>query len=195
MDLVVPGKEKDIDSLTQWVASQGSPFWLNLMNAFEETKIYTAWNSLCKPFRRTDEERRSEEEIAQDASLAEKSAADISILSILQRRIFQKEAVVENKKQAKYASLSSISMYRMVRFTNFVATVLACLLPIVGIVVLSDVHTKAKTLGFIALFTAVFAIGIMILTNSKTSRTEVFTATAAYVAPEFSFMSLFRIQS
>jgi len=70
----------------------------------------------------------------------------------------------------------------MIRFTNHVATVIACLFPIIGIVVLSKIHTQAKILGFIALFTAVFAIGLMILTDSKTSRTDIFTATAAFAA-------------
>jgi hypothetical protein len=40
-------------------------------------------------------------------------------------------------------------------------------------------HTTAELLGFIALFTAIFAIGLMVLTDSGTSRTEIFTATAA----------------
>jgi hypothetical protein len=182
LDLVVPGKEEDTDSLTRWVATQGTPFWHSLKTAFEETKIYKAvtprWRFLCKLFRRTEEERRSKDELPHSPS-AEINPRKASIITIIKRRMFQQETQVESKEEDSHGSLSTYSRYRMVRFTNFVATVIACLLPIVGIVVLSELHTKAKTLGFIALFTAVFAIGIMILTDSRTSRTEVFTATAA----------------
>jgi hypothetical protein len=72
-------------------------------------------------------------------------------------------------------------MKGLIRFTNYVATIIACLLPIVGIVVLSKLHTRSKILGFIALFTAIFAIVIMLSTDATTKRTEIFTATAAYV--------------
>jgi len=181
LDLVVPGKEEDIDSLTRWVASQGTPFWHNLKIAFKKTSIYNMmqpkWQFLCTPFRHKGEERTSEEDAVHNASAAEKGSADASISSALKRGGFEEEAQV--KSGEKRGSLSTYSMNRMIRFTNFVATIIACLLPIVGIVVLSELHTKAKTLGFIALFTAIFAIGIMVLTDKRTSRTEVFTATAA----------------
>jgi hypothetical protein len=68
----------------------------------------------------------------------------------------------------------------MLKFTSFVTTIAACLLPIVAIAVLATINNdQAKTIGFIALFTGVFAIGLMVLTPSATSRTEIFTATAA----------------
>jgi hypothetical protein len=85
-----------------------------------------------------------------------------------------KEEALENKPK-----IVTYPIRRMIRFTNFVATLVACLLPIVAIVVLAKLHTQAKILGFIALFTAVFAVGIMWLTDSSAARTEVFTATAA----------------
>jgi hypothetical protein len=76
-------------------------------------------------------------------------------------------------------TLVTYSMNAMLRFTSRVATLVACLLPIVAITVLSKLHTNAKVLGFIALFTALFALGLMGLTPPGTSRTEIFTATAA----------------
>lgn len=76
-------------------------------------------------------------------------------------------------------TLVTYSMSAMLRFTSLVATLVACLLPIVAITVLSKMHTNAMILGFIALFTALFALGLMGLTPPGTSRTEIFTATAA----------------
>ncbi|TVY84138.1 hypothetical protein LSUE1_G003723 [Lachnellula suecica] len=183
LDLVIPGKEEHTDSLTRWVATQGTPFWHKLKSTFRETKIYKRvaqrWLSLCRPSTHVDEERRSQGEIPGDTSTVKNSRKD-SFITIFRTRIFQQESPAESKDGC--ASLSTYSISRMIRFTNFVATLIACLLPIVGIIVLSEVHTKAKTLGFIALFTAIFAIGIMVLTDSRTSRTEVFTATAAFAA-------------
>jgi hypothetical protein len=56
-------------------------------------------------------------------------------------------------------------------------TVLACLFPTLAIVALANLHTKAELLGAIGGFTAVFAIGLNILTEAK--RLDIFTATAA----------------
>jgi hypothetical protein len=92
--------------------------------------------------------------------------------------LFQKQPQVPTRKEDSLASLATYSSKSMIRFTNRVATIVACLFPIIGIVVLSRLHTQAKILGFIALFTATFAMGIMALTSS-TSRTEIFTVTAA----------------
>jgi len=76
----------------------------------------------------------------------------------------------------------TINSYRegpMLRFTSFIATVVACLLPTVAIAVLAQLHTMGELLGIIAVFTAVFASGLMMLVDSGTSRVEIFTATAA----------------
>jgi hypothetical protein len=40
-------------------------------------------------------------------------------------------------------------------------------------------HTQSMILDFIVLFTDIFAIGLKLLSPEGTSRTEVFTATAA----------------
>jgi hypothetical protein len=77
---------------------------------------------------------------------------------------------------------TTLNTYRegpMLRFTSFVATIIACLLPTVAIAVLAQLHTTAELLGIIAVFTAVFAAGLMLLVDSGTSRVEIFTATAA----------------
>lgn len=81
--------------------------------------------------------------------------------------------------QPTLVSYSESYLGPMIRITSFVATVTACLLPTVAIVVLSSVHTLAKLLGFIALFTALFSMGLILLTNHETSSQQIFTATVA----------------
>jgi hypothetical protein len=66
----------------------------------------------------------------------------------------------------------------IVRATSLITTVVACLLPTVAITVLARVHGMGMILGLIALFTAVFAFGLVLLSSSS-SRVEIFTATAA----------------
>lgn len=78
--------------------------------------------------------------------------------------------------------IMTINRYRenpILRFTSFVSMVVACLLPTVAIAVLAQLHTTAQLLGLIAVFTAVFAAGLMVLVEVGTSRVEIFAATAA----------------
>jgi len=80
------------------------------------------------------------------------------------------------------AEADTVNKYRgkkIVQFTSFISTIVACLLPTVAIAVLDQLHTTATLLGLIAVFTAVFAGGLMLLVESGTSRVEIFTATAA----------------
>jgi hypothetical protein len=168
LDLVVPRKSKDVDGLTRWVASEFVPFW----------------HRLCKAFKRTENPVRDEEGLP--SAVIEKRPSNTSTFSqrmweALRRKKSPEVTQVEISEDARKAqpTLITYSMSRMLRFTSFVATVVACLLPTVAIAVLSTMHTTAELLGFIALFTAIFAIGLMVLTDSGTSRTEIFTATAA----------------
>jgi hypothetical protein len=83
------------------------------------------------------------------------------------------------------AEADTVNKYRgkkIVQFTSFISTIVACLLPTVAIAVLDQLHTTATLLGLIAVFTAVFAGGLMLLVESGTSRVEIFTATAAFSA-------------
>ncbi|RDW56922.1 hypothetical protein BP5796_12989 [Coleophoma crateriformis] len=66
----------------------------------------------------------------------------------------------------------------LLRTTSILTTVVACLLPTIAITVLSKVHTMSMILGLISLFTAIFAVGLILL-SSTSSRVEIFTATAA----------------
>ena len=65
----------------------------------------------------------------------------------------------------------------MYRFTSIIATALSSLLPVVSIVVLYTVHSKAARLGIIAGFTLVFSLALSIFTTAN--RVENFATTAA----------------
>jgi len=71
----------------------------------------------------------------------------------------------------------------MLKFTSFVATfvatVVACILPAGAIAVLATANTLRDKLLYIGGFTALFAIGLLWLTDVATSRIQIFTATAA----------------
>ena len=133
-------------------------------------------------FTHTGDNAKQKEDLPGCSILAGRKHSNTSSLNILKRWRSSREEKLkppEAKQKDSLASLSTSSINHMIRFTNYMATVITCLLPIAGIVVLSRVRTWAKVLGFIALFTAISAVGIMILTDSGTSRTEIFAATAA----------------
>lgn len=187
LDLVTPYKKKNEDSLTRWVSHHGLPFWHNLSNAFMETTTYTVvapvWHLIRHPFTRW---KKTPGDLPRPGSPGilspEKSrtSSNASTVSRIKRWFsLEREALDRMRDENEPASITIYRMRGLIRFTNYVATIIACLLPIVGIVVLSKLDTQAKILGFIALFTALFAMGIMILTDASTSRTEIFTATAA----------------
>lgn len=83
-----------------------------------------------------------------------------------------------NGDKAMEKSLTAYSKSWILHVTSILTTIVACLLPIVAIVVLSRVHTMGMILGLIALFNSVFAFGLALI-SSTSSRVEIFTATAA----------------
>jgi len=70
----------------------------------------------------------------------------------------------------------------MLKFTAGVTMVIASILPTVAIGVLTTAKTTMQKLLYIGGFTALFAIGVMWLTDAGASRLSVFTATAAFSA-------------
>jgi len=77
--------------------------------------------------------------------------------------------------------LSVYSANWILRITSLITTVVACLLPTVAIVILARVQSMGLILGCIAIFTALFAVGLVLLSSSS-SRVDIFTATAAFSA-------------
>jgi hypothetical protein len=149
LDLIMPRKNKEVDGLTKWVYSQGVPFWEG---------VCVKWIHFWEPTERLPQ-----------------------WLSDLGRRVSD-ASQDSNKSEGTMEEKSNIVTYRvkrLVAFTTFVTTIVASLLPILAIVVLSGIHKQRMILGFIALFTGLFTMGLMILTPSGTSRTEIFTASAA----------------
>lgn len=74
-------------------------------------------------------------------------------------------------------SLKEYSDASIIKFVNNFATLFACVLPTVAIVVLYNIHGMRTRLGVIAALTAGFSIALMIVTQA--TRVEIFTATAA----------------
>jgi hypothetical protein len=161
-DLVVPRVGIKVDGLARWVANEFVPFWQYLKDH--------GWNQIS-----VDEENgtnKVKEKVRR--TLSTKGKRSCGGFSPFKSKTPQPKTTV--------AETPTINSYRegpMLRFTSFIATIIACLLPTVAIAVLAQLHTIGKLLGIIAVFTAVFAGGLMMLVDSGTSRVEIFTATAA----------------
>lgn len=152
LNLVVPRPGRKVDGLTKWVANEFVPFW----QCFLDATIYK------------NKSKNSDEEKGRKRS--SRSTTTKTVCS---------ETETNGSSGPEQKTLNTYSEDRMLRFTSAVATVIACLLPTVAIAVLAKLHTTADLLGVIAIFTAIFAMGLMLLTDAGTSRVEIFTATAA----------------
>ncbi|KAF2692108.1 hypothetical protein K458DRAFT_381932 [Lentithecium fluviatile CBS 122367] len=73
--------------------------------------------------------------------------------------------------------------------TGAASTVIACLLPVVAIWVLAYVDGLNKLLWCITGFTLAFVLGLILLTQGESTRTEIFAATAAFSAVLVVFIS------
>jgi hypothetical protein len=155
LDLVVPRREKDVDRFTSWVFSEGVPFW---------EAVCVKWNNFLS------NEDTNRERLPRWCGLSDLRRKESTTSQESEKSGHSKEEKTE------------IVIYhanKLIAFTTFVATVVASLLPIVAIVALSKVHKMRMILGLIALFTGVFTMGLTFLTPSGTSRTDIFTASAA----------------
>jgi hypothetical protein len=174
LDLVIPRKSEKVDGLTLWVAHKWIPFWHNLPQL--------SFKRAISSFRQNDASHEHDVE-GRSSAEREKGAPGRKIIrekiSCLCGPKPREHETANQETPTVQPTLDTYSMNSMLRFTSFFATVVACLLPTVAISVLSTMHSTAMLLGFIALFTAIFAMGLMSLTDPGTSRTEIFTATAA----------------
>lgn len=168
-DLIVPRMKKEEDGFTQWIAKDWLPFWHTLRDKLSREKDqHLPTNSEKKPKRLS---------ISTLTSSLFKSS---SHSGTSQRRTSSSSQGSSSEDDPQNCpTISTYKVSRMRKFTSCVTTVIACLLPTAAIAILSTIHTQAKLIGFIALFTAIFAIGLMGLTEAGTSRTDIFTATAA----------------
>ncbi|QSZ35589.1 hypothetical protein DSL72_008459 [Monilinia vaccinii-corymbosi] len=171
LDLVVPRQGHKVDSLTKWVANEFVPFWHSVKQAFWHKKVNTTLERNDLPTAETKSH----------VSLR-KTETPGRFRSWLSRIKDSTSPEKGDKASKNRTGLTVYSEARMLRFTSAVATVMACLLPTVAIAVLSSLQSTSELLGVIAAFTAIFAMGLMFLTHSGTSRIEIFTATAAFSA-------------
>ncbi|KUJ13040.1 uncharacterized protein LY89DRAFT_199624 [Mollisia scopiformis] len=165
-ELIVPRQKKEIDGFTQWIANDWIPFWHSLKSKFAAPQVLP-----------TEKDRSYSPSTSTTTTLVQRMSAKIRLWFPSEDSSLEPKDASESK-----PTLQVYQMSRMRRFTTFFSTVVACLLPTVAIAVLSTIHSQAKLIGYIALFTAIFAMGLMGLTGSGTPRTEIFTATAAFSA-------------
>ncbi len=170
-DLIVPRAGTKADGLARWVANEFVPFW-QCMGDYIRTR------------------KQSAQDVENGTNVSGKERQNPSPRKKRTFGVFPRSKSglpgKNNKRKAAKtsgnpgeATLNTYRESRMLRFTSAVATIIACLLPTVAISVLAKLHTTAELLGIIAVFTAVFAAGLMLLVDSGTSRVEIFTATAA----------------
>ncbi|KAF2634167.1 hypothetical protein P280DRAFT_464076 [Massarina eburnea CBS 473.64] len=91
------------------------------------------------------------------------------------RREAKKEATKKQETLVKWSKSGALKV------TSTISTLVACLMPVVAISVLSQLHGLTNLLLCLAGFALLFALGIIFLTQGTSKRTEVFAATAAYV--------------
>jgi hypothetical protein len=80
-----------------------------------------------------------------------------------------KDQYIKFEDQKMYSTISNIT------------TVIACMLPITGVIILYFVHNMGARLGIVAAFMAVFALTLAYATDAN--RVDIFTATSGYVGP------------
>jgi hypothetical protein len=161
LDLVVPLTNKSADGLTKWIESEGVPFWERVCAALQKK------NHILPTMAPPSSQRNSNTTFAK---------------FIFGRKMSHESQVSEKPGECPGEEKIQIVTYRyrtLLAFTTFITTIFASLLPIVAIVVLSKFHKQSMILGFIALFTGLFTMGLMMLTPPGTKRTEIFTASAA----------------
>jgi len=157
LDLVSPLPTKNVDGFSRWVVTYWIPFW---------NEVWT--------FRK---QRKERERLSRDLEMEQVRKAVPSVPA----------PKPDVKSEFKETTLATYSESGILRFTSSVSTVVACLLPIIAITVLSEVHGQRNLLLCLAGFAVLFAIGLIFLGTG--SRIEVFGATAAFSAVLVVFIS------
>jgi hypothetical protein len=166
LDLVVTRPQGKIDGLTRWAVWYMIPFLESVRNK---------------------RMKKNEEGTLQDVENRAKPNPN--------RRHWPKRRAVKAGKQArlngapklnlgggqvkKRKTIETWSEKTVLRITSGVSTVVACLLPVVAITVLSQLHGLRDLLLCLAGFAVIFAVGLIFLTQGTSTRVEIFTATAA----------------
>jgi hypothetical protein len=162
--LIVPRAGSKPDGLTLWVVYSFIPLFHRVWRGCGEPTWAKLWGGVKGPFSSCHLPRFRQDSSASTASTAGTAASSGSNLS-----------------KAGDKNLTAYSKSWILRVTSILTTIVACLLPVVAIVVLSRVQSMGMILGLIAIFNSVFAFGLVLI-SSGSSRVEIFTATAAFSA-------------
>jgi len=156
--LIVPRGEKKRDGLTSWVEQRFIPLYHFLWIRCQKTTWKSPWQlfkrqlCLCK-LPKCFEKRGSDAPNVYPSK--KKGSNDID--------------------NGNFTAYSDVWIFRV---TSILTTIVACILPVIAIIILSRVHTMGMILGLIALFNIIFAFGLAMI-STDSSRTDIFTATAA----------------
>lgn len=193
--LIVPHKSNKPDGLTQWVKQSFIPFYRHLRDQ-EVIPFYrwlrnnnilpwlwflslwhfiiALWHHLRRPpadLPRTEPEKGSPSMSSRsDSSSSPPMSPTSTLTDNCDTSAAETMFILKNMDHYLGSWIEKV--------TSIITTVVACLLPIIAITVLARVHSMGLILGLIAIFTAVFAVGLVVLSSSS-SRVEIFTATAA----------------
>jgi len=162
LGLVAPNRKMKSDSLTRWAYNEGLPFWENCVASWRTTA--------------------TSDTLPSTGDLSGTTHQTRSTFSRFLSRRLRKQP--EPKQDPESLSLARYRIHRLLPVARVLvafAGISTGLLPIIAIVVLSKVQ-KQQVLGFIALFTSLFVLGLMFLTlmgKTEISKLDVFTASAA----------------
>jgi hypothetical protein len=172
LDLVVTRPKSKIDGLTRWFVWYLIPF-LESVSRYRENKRM----------------KKNTESTLQDVEKYAKS--NPSCIYRLKRRVAKTKTGKQARQNGapklnlgegqfkKRKTIETWSEKTVIQITSGVSTVVACLLPVVAITVLSQIHGLRNLLLCLAGFSLIFAIGLIFLTQGTSTRVEIFTATAA----------------
>jgi hypothetical protein len=182
-NLIVPHKGSKPDGLTQWVKQSFIPFYQRLR---EKELLPWLWHLLFwhKAVAIWLELRRvghGKIDVEQNWEKKDSTTSSSSGATNNGSMTPPSPTTTNNSDASMSSIINNLNHYSgawIERIASIITTVVACLLPVVAITILARVHSMGLILGLIAIFTAVFAVGLVLLSSSS-SRVEIFTATAA----------------
>lgn len=148
LDILAIKNPKELNRFERWIANYLNPLWIDICTFWIDLYFKLYFILFRTPLRLFDEERG---ELGQEEE--------------------------ERAREKEGDTLAQISEIVQV-WTNYVATVLACLFPVIAITVLAQLHNLRDLLLSIAGFVVVFAIVLQLITGGKLKSVDVFSATA-----------------
>jgi hypothetical protein len=158
--LIVPRVGSKPDGLTTWVTYSFIPLFHHVWQGCGSPTWAGLWTKVTGPFSSCHLPK-----CWQDASPPTTNTA-------------ASRGAKRPKVEKNLTGVTAYSKSWILRVTSILTTIVACLLPVIAIVVLSRVHSMGMILGLIALFNSVFAFGLVLI-SAGSSRVDIFTATAA----------------